>query len=107
MFEIIKNALKAMWNSIKKIFEKVLNFFRNIAGFFKDPQRLKKIQQNKNLIAVAVKENLANGNYNVINCLFDKETESINKEDSIIIEAQDLDEQTKNKFENKDMIVLQ
>lgn len=109
MFQAIKNALKSVWNYIKKIFVKAVGFLSNIVSFFKDPSRLKRVQENKNLVAVSIKENLENGNYNVVNCLFDKsENEIVDyQRDALIIEAQDLDQETKNQFKNKDMIVLQ
>ena len=60
--------LRKIWDFIKKIFLKVVNFVKNIVGFFKDTQRLKKLQEEKNTIAVTIKENLNNENYHVVNC---------------------------------------
>ena len=108
MLELIMEALKAVWNWIKKIFLKILNFFNNIVNWFMDPERLKKIQENKDIIAVAIKQNLENGNYNVVNCLFDTNRGEIvdYETDAVIIEAEQLDSETLRAFGNKDMIVL-
>lgn len=109
LIEIIKAALKAVWNFIKKIVLKVVNWFKNIYAFFKDRQRIAILKENKNAIAVAIKEKLEKGDYQVINCLFDKEkNEIINEErDALIMTAEDLDKETKEKFKNKEMIVLE
>ncbi len=109
MLEAIKKALKAVWNFIKKIFLKKLNFIKNIMGWFKDPDRLEKLQENKDkYLAISIKENLDNGNYKVVNCLFDKEEcELVDyQEDTISIEAENLDATTKKQFGEKEMIVL-
>lgn len=75
--------------------------------------RLKKLQEDKDRLAVSIKENLGNGNYNVINCLYDKEKEEIvgnhsaENEDALGMESEGLDTEAKKHFGNKDMIVLQ
>lgn len=100
--------LRKAWEFIKKIFLKIVNFVTNIVSFFKDPQRLKKLQEDKNRIAISIKENLDNGKFNVINCLYDKTTEEIidMETDALGINAESLDEETKQHFGDKDMIVL-
>lgn len=106
---IIKEIIRSVWNWIKKIFVKIFNFFRNVVCWFRDPNRLRKLQEDENIIAVAIKERLENGNYNVINCLFDKERcELVDyEEDALIIESEQLDKETLKAFGEKDMIVLQ
>jgi len=108
MFEIIFEALKAVWDFIKKIFVKILNFFKNIISWFRDPDRLKKLQEDSNVIAVSIKEKLDNGNYAVINCLFDQENNELvdYTEDAEIIESEQLDKDSIRNFGDKDMIVL-
>ena len=100
--------LRKAWEFIKKIFLKIVNFVTNIVSFFKDPQRLKKLQEDKNRIAISTKENLDNGKFNVVNCLYDKTTEEIvdMETDALGINAESLDEETKQHFGDKDMIVL-
>lgn len=100
--------LRKIWDGIKKIILKIVDFAKNIVSFFKDPQRLKKLQEDKNRIAISIKENLENGQYNLVNCLYDKTTEEIvdMETDALGMNAENLDEETKQKFGNKDMIVL-
>ena len=100
--------LRKAWEFIKKIFLKIVNFVTNIVSFFKDPQRLKKLQEDKNRIAISIKENLNNGQYNMLNVLYDKTTEEIvdMETDALGINAESLDEGTKQHFGDKDMIVL-
>ena len=108
MFDIIMDALRAVWDWLKRIWVKICSFLRNIVSFFKNPQRLEKIKKDKNTIAVAIKQNLDNGEFNVINCLANKETgELVNpEEDAEIIQAENLDAQTMQNFGDKDMLVL-
>lgn len=105
----VKGLVQKIWEFIKKIIVGILKFFGHIVSFFKDPQRLKKIKEDENIIAVTVKDNLDNGNYNIVNCLFDKDTETIvdYEENSLGITADELDEETQNNFAGKDMIILQ
>lgn len=100
--------LRAIWNKIKKLFVKVLNFVNNIVSFFKNPQRLNKLKEDRDLIAVSIKENLENGQYNLVNCLYDKVLEEVVEveTDAIGIETEKLDKETKQHFGNKDMIIL-
>jgi hypothetical protein len=108
ILESIKSILKSVWNYLKKIYLKIVSFFKNIVSFFKEPNRLKEIKENQNIIAVAIKENLKNGEYTVINCLFDKEKEELvnSEEDTLVINAENLDQDTKNSFGNKEMVIL-
>lgn len=64
--------LRAIWNRIKKFFVKVLNFVNNIVSFFKKPKIFNKLVYNNDLMAVSIKENIENGKYNLVNCLYDK-----------------------------------
>ncbi|MEL3908315.1 MAG: hypothetical protein P1P64_04800 [Treponemataceae bacterium] len=105
----IVDIVFAVWDYIKRIVVGILNFTRNIVKFFKDPSRLQKLQKDRDLLAIAVKENLENGEYNVVNCLFDKATSQIvdMDEDALGIEAEELDAETEAHFGDKDMLVLQ
>ncbi|WP_071192248.1 hypothetical protein [Trichormus sp. NMC-1] len=106
LIDSIKQALKEVWDFIKRIFVKILNFIRNIRSWFQEPERLKKIEENNSIIAVAIKENLENGNFNVINCLYDQDSDSIIENETLIIETEELDANTKQQFNDKDMIKL-
>lgn len=109
MFELIKSLLNKVWDFIKKIFVKIVSFLRNIAAFFKDPNRLQKLQADQNRIAVAIKEKLDNGDYQVVNCLYDKDdcTLVTPEADAEVITSEDLDAETRKIFGRKDMVVLQ
>ncbi len=108
MYEIILTALKAIWAFLKRIFVKICSFVSNIVSFFKDKERLHKLQENRNRIAVSIKEKLASGEYNVVNCLFDKSTDEVvdAQTDAEVVEAEELDAETMRNFGDKDMIVI-
>jgi len=108
MFELIWEALKKIWEYIEKIVVKVLNFFKHIVDWFQDPERLRKLKSNKDIIAVSIREKLESGDYNVVNCLFNKKTNQIEEiSDAVCITAEELDAETQKQFGDKDMIVLQ
>lgn len=102
------DLLCSIWDAIEKYFERILNFAKNIVDFFKNPRRLRKLKEDKNKIAVSIKENLENGEYRTVNCLFDKkENEIVDMDDNAVgIESWDIDAQTERAFGNKDMIIL-
>lgn len=108
MFDLIWEAIKAVWNFIKKIILKILNFIAHIVNWFRDPNRIKILQQNKDVIAVVIKQKLESGDYNVVNCLFNKNTSEIlnPEEDAICYTSEELDYETKRHFQNKDMLIL-
>lgn len=108
MLDLIWEAIRAVWNFIKKIILKILNFLYHIVEWFRNPKRIVILEQNKDAIAVVIKQNLENGNFNVVNCLFDtKRGEIINPvEDAICYTSEELDYETKMHFRDKDMLVL-
>ena len=98
---------RSIWAFIKHKVETILNFARNIVGFFKNPSKLKKLKENKDLMAISIKENLADGNYKVVNCLFNEATNKVEDyEESLGIDAEDIDSKTEQAFGDKAMIVL-
>lgn len=101
--------LHSIWDRIKKFFVSLLNFAKNIVSFFKNPQRLQKLKENSDIIAISIKENLESGNYNVVNCLFDKDTNKVvdYEENAQGIVANDIDKETEQNFAGKSMIILQ
>lgn len=100
--------LRKIWEFIKKIIVKVLSFVNNILKFFKDPNRLRTLKQDSNKLAISIKEHLDNGEYHVVDCLFDKEKEEIYdmEEDALGVEAESLDAKTQQIFGDRDMIIL-
>ncbi|MWV61530.1 hypothetical protein DCO58_09070 [Helicobacter saguini] len=113
LFDSAKSWLEKIWVWCKKIFLSVVNFTKNIVDFFKNPQRLKQLENDKNVIAVSIKEKLGNGDFKVVNCLFNKNKgeivgeETQSNENALGIETQSLDSETQKHFGDKDMIVLQ
>ena len=99
-------GIEAIWDFISHWFIQLLNFVDNIVSFFQDPTRKQKLLADKNKIAVSIKENLNNGNFNVVNCLFDQEAGEIVDYDAETYEAEKLDASTRQNFGNKKMIVL-
>lgn len=101
------DLLHEIWDRIKHFAVTVLNFAKNIVSFFKNPSRLKKLEEDKNRMAIAIKENLDNGDYKIVNCLYNKATNEV--EDCKMaegIEADDIDSETEQAFGDKTMIVL-
>lgn len=109
LIEEIKRLLKQVWYFIKKIALKVLNFFKNIIGFFKTPNRLKDLKNNENIIAIAIRDNLENNNYNTVSlAMFDTKSNELYdyQENSLHITAESLDAETISQFGHKDMLVI-
>lgn len=102
------DLLRSIWNAIKTKFVEILNFAKNILAWFKDPLKLKQLREDKNKIAVSIKENLENGNYRTVNCLFDKKENEIVDMDYNAegIGSAEIDAQTEKTFGNRDMIIL-
>lgn len=105
----IFEAIDALGDAIMRLFRAVVRFFQEIVKFFKNKGRLAKLQCDKNLLAVSVKQKLKNGNYKVVNCLFNEKTGELSnpEEDAQVIESEDLDTETKAQFGDEDMIILQ
>ena len=109
MFETIKSLLAKVWEWIKKIVVAIISFIDNIVSFFRDRNRLRKLQEDQNRIGVAIKGKRKNGDYQIVNCIYDKAEEKLvdPEEDAVLITSKQLDAETKKNFGSKDMIVLQ
>ena len=111
-WDFLVKMFSSIWDALKRlgkiIFRAILSFANNIARFFKDPLRLKKLKEQKNKLAVSIKENMENGNYNVVNCLYDQNTGEVDdlETDGVGIESNELDAEARLQFGNKDMIIL-
>jgi ABC-type branched-subunit amino acid transport system permease subunit len=83
--------------------------FQDVIAFFKNPARLDTLLKNKNLLAVAIREEEADGTIFVQACLYDEEKEKvIDMENSFIVyKSKQMDDELTKSFGNKDMIVLQ
>lgn len=103
LLQDIASLLLDIWESIKKTFVRVLKFFKNIVNWFRSDGRMKKVQQEKNLVANTIKMKLGQKDYAVAN-IFNTETNEM--EDVEAFEYEELDEETKSRFGNKDMVVI-
>jgi len=109
--DIFKDIFSAIWDllcGLGRIIYSIILSFKNIVMFFKDPSRLALLNENKNLLAISLKEKQSNGEYNVINCLFDEKREKIISAEcnSQGINTKYFDEETLQSFADKDMIIL-
>lgn len=99
----IKRLLSDIWDGVKKQYVRLVNFVRNILSWFRQPARMKKVQEDKNKVANAIKTTLESGQFVVLN-VFDRETNEI--EEAEAIRYEELDDDLKDKFADKEMIVL-
>lgn len=104
MFEFIMMALRYVINNIDKIIQ-IIRFIIEVLDWLFSEERLKKAQKNQDILLVSLKERLNNGNYNVVNCLFNQASNTI--VESTVIKSKDIDNETKERFRNKDMIVFE
>lgn len=104
LLRLIWNWVKRFWDKIKKIVVQIINFFKNIVDWFKNPFRLNKLKENENMIAASIKQKLENGDFAIVNALYDKYSDQV--VDAQIVQSKDLDHKTKEAFRNKDMIIL-
>lgn len=111
MLDNIISFFKKVWEALKQLGkwlkEKILNFARNIRDFFLERSRKELLRKRKDLLAVSIKERLGNGNYGVVNCLYDTDAEEVFEEEAQDVEAEQLDDETIRNFGDKEMIVLQ
>ena len=98
-----KQILKSLAKEVNEI------KFSDIVAFFKNPARLEKLEKQKHLLAVAIKEVEADGTIFVQACLYDDEKEKVVdiEESHLIYKSKRMDEELTKNFGNKDMIVLQ
>ena len=83
--------------------------FSDIIAFFKNPARLEKLEKQKHLVAVAIKEVEADGTIFVQACLYDDEKEKVvDMENSFIVyKSKQMDDELTKNFGDKNMIILQ
>lgn len=107
-WEFAKEIIGKIAQFVRALVIHLLSFVKHIVNWFKDPKRLANLRNNKDIIAVSLKENLDNGNFNVVDCLYNKATEEVvDISDSALYEAEDLDSKAENAFGDKPMVVLQ
>lgn len=117
LFETLKRFFLQMWDVLKKIRTQIVNFFNHIANWFRAKYR-EIINQHPNASAIAliIDEKLSSGYYGmmdiglkrgVVNTFYDRSTGEILSDHTEIVEYEDLDAETKSRFGNKDMLILQ
>lgn len=116
MIKTIKKLLAAIWNSLKKIFKAIVNFVKDIANWLKQKfYRIVKKYPNAKPIALRIKKDLEEGNYNtydlglkdvIVKTFYDEETGKIIEEETEVVKYNELDEKTKEKFGDKELIVF-
>lgn len=97
-----KQILKSLAKEVNEI------KFSDIVAFFKNPARFEKLEKQKHLLAVAIKEVEADGTIFVQACLYDDEKEKVvDMENSFIVyKSKHMDDELTKSFGNKDMIIL-
>ena len=117
----MKSFLLRVWDSLKKIWTRIVNFFNHIVNWFRAKYR-EIILRRPNALPVVMKmeENFITGNYNtvdvglkqsmnrsVVKTFYDRSTGEILVDHTEVVEYVDLDAETKNRFGNKDMLILE
>ena len=76
--------------------------------FFKNDDVLQHLKENENLIAVAIKSKLDDGNIHILAALFNNNTKEVEYYEKYMLnyKTSKLDEDLNKAFEDKDMIVL-
>ena len=119
MLDILIDFFKKAWDFIKKIVVAIFNFFVHIVKWFKAKyNNIKQKHPNIKAVSIKLKSLMDQGQYNEIsiglddnkdyiaNTFYDESTGEIIEEETEIIEAGKLDEETKSRFGNREMIVL-
>ena len=119
MLDTLISFFKRAWDFIKKIAVAIFNFFANIVYWFKAMyNRIKQKHPNIKAVSIKLKSLMDQGQYNEIsiglddnkdyiaNTFYDESTGEIIEEETEIIEAGKLDEETKSQFGNREIIVL-
>ncbi len=104
IIDIIWDAIEAAWDFLKKTWVKIVNFAKNIVSWFRDTERLRKLKEDKNKMAIVIKKQLDEHNYQVVNCLFDEKNSEIIEGE--VIESEGLDSETREQFTKSNMLVL-
>ncbi|MEI0518500.1 hypothetical protein [Brachyspira murdochii] len=106
---IIYKLSKAAANNLanKAVYKDVVTM-EELIRFYKNDDVIQHLKENKDLLAVAIKKQLDDGNIHILATIFNnntKEAEYIEKY-MLNYKTAKLDEDLKNAFKDKDMIVL-
>ncbi|MEI0604882.1 hypothetical protein R4K55_11755 [Brachyspira alvinipulli] len=106
---VLYKLSKASANSlINKAVYKDLVTMEELIRFFKNDDVLQHLKENENLIAVAIKSKLDDGNIHILAALFNNNTKEVEYYEKYMLnyKTSKLDEDLNKAFEDKDMIVL-
>ena len=112
MINSIVTFFKIWWKELVKlgkiIFKALLSFKINILSFFKSPERYKRIKENRNYLPFVLREKMKNGDYNVIEGVFDEKTDDVVdiQKEAQGFECERLDSELTDYFGNKDLVIL-
>lgn len=109
-FDLISITLDALWgllrdawDTVKQTSKRVFRFSTDVVKWFKQPGRVRRMKKRGTLAAV-IKEELDNGNFNMISCLVNPEGEEVYE--ARAVEVEELDDKTLEHFEDEDVLVL-
>lgn len=116
MIEAIRRLLKRAWNFLKKVFTTIVDFIKNIYGFFK-AKWYSVIKKHPKAVGISlkIKDHIKNGDFNtinlsedmIVNTFYDQDTGNIIEEETEVISYESLDETTKQKFGDKEMLTIE
>lgn len=113
----IIELLKQAWDIIKKPFVRVFSFVENIVNFFKTKIGIaRKRNPNVKVIALRIKELIKDGDFNtvdiglgnetIVKTFYDEEKEEIMEDLTEAVRADSLDQETIDRFGDKQIIIL-
>lgn len=117
--EFIISVLKGVWGVVKKFFVRLFEYGKFVIDYFSIRERDQKYN-NPSVLAAVVKVRLDEGEYNtvtcldlekdkyhVVSCFYDQSKgEVVDAQDIQYVSADELDEETENKFNGKELLIL-
>lgn len=107
IWSFLKNAAASFWNAVKRLWRAVVNFFKNVVEYF----RKLRLDRNKHKPFIAdltqLKPKIKNApekNVGIFEGVYNEETDEI--EHAQIIEADRLDDKTKDILDNDPLVIL-
>jgi predicted membrane protein len=106
MVQLIFMLLKFAFDWVTYLIIAIVRWMVEIYKWYKDQKRLELLEEDKNRLAITVKEKLDTGDYRVVNCLFDQKKEEFVDNQVQVYDTKKLDDELKAQFGNKDMLIL-
>lgn len=101
--ETLWELLLGIWESVEKTYKRVFRFSTDVLRWLNQPVRARQMRTRDSL-AVFIKDELDNGNFNVVSCLYNPDEEEIY--DARVIEVEELDDETLHHFDDEEVLVL-